>query len=239
MRLRANARLVLLALAATGGASSAIAGAAPAQYASSEAAGLASWYGDELAGNRTASGDRFDPTTITAAHRTLPLGSYAQVTDVESGRSIIVRINDRGPGRRDRVIDLSRGAAQQLGFGRRSVSRVTVKAYAPTTLEMAAIKAGRMIGTKPGSVVRAGSTDLAATRTVARLDPKRRYAVQIATFSNRERASRLAQRLSAHVLTVGPLYRVRLGPLSAAEVQRARDAVAARGYGDAQILPAD
>jgi rare lipoprotein A len=238
MRLRANARLVLLALAATGGASSAIAGAAPA-HAGSEAAGLASWYGDELAGNRTASGDRFDPTTITAAHRTLPLGSYAQVTDVESGRSIIVRINDRGPGRRDRVIDLSRGAAQQLGFGRRSVSRVTVKAYAPITLEIAAIKAGTMIGTKPDSVVRAGSTDLAATRTVARLDPKRRYAVQIATLSNRERATWLAQRLSAHVLTVGPLYRVRLGPLSAAEVQRARDAVAARGYGDAQILPAD
>jgi len=77
--------------------------------------GTASWYGRAFAGKRTASGERFDPNALTAAHRTLPLGSTAKVTDTASGHSVQVRINDRGPFRRGRIIDLSRRAAALLG----------------------------------------------------------------------------------------------------------------------------
>lgn len=78
--------------------------------------GLASWYGTELAGHRTASGEPFDPADYTAAHRSLPFGSKVRVTSLTSGRSVIVRINDRGPFSRARVIDVSKAAARDLGL---------------------------------------------------------------------------------------------------------------------------
>ena len=84
--------------------------------------GMASWYGAELAGHRTASGERFNPGDLTAAHRTLPLGSRVRVT--YQGRSVVVRINDRGPFARGRVIDLSRAAAEQIGLRRAGSGRV-------------------------------------------------------------------------------------------------------------------
>jgi rare lipoprotein A len=233
MRSKASVFLIALALGACTGAGGRAAAASAGDYGSYESTGLASWYGEELAGNRTASGERFNPAAITAAHRSLPLGSYAEVTDLDSGQSIVVRINDRGPGRRDRLIDLSRGAAQQLGFGRRSVAHVRVRAYTPTPLEAAALLAGKQGG---GDVVRAASIDRAP---MPALDPARTYQLQVATFSNRARAEALAARLGASVLASGSLYRVRIGPLAAKEVARARDVVASRGYGDAQILPAD
>ena len=78
--------------------------------------GEASYYGNELAGNRTASGERFDPEQLTAAHRTLPLGSKVRVTNPRNGESVVVRINDRGPYAHGREIDVSRAAAVQLGL---------------------------------------------------------------------------------------------------------------------------
>ena len=78
--------------------------------------GEASWYGARFAGRPTASGERFNPDEYTAAHRTLPFGSRVRVTHAASGRSVIVRINDRGPFHGDRVIDLSRAAAEDLGI---------------------------------------------------------------------------------------------------------------------------
>lgn len=92
------------------------ASAAPAVPASIAPAvhGRASWYGPGLHGLRTASGERFDMHDLTAAHRTLPLGSYAQVKNLSNGRTVVVRINDRGPQLRRRAIDLSYAAAEQL-----------------------------------------------------------------------------------------------------------------------------
>ena len=84
--------------------------------------GMASWYGAELAGHRTANGDRFDPNALTAAHRTLPLGSRVRVT--YAGRSVVVRINDRGPYAAGRVIDLSKAAAERIGLRARGSGRV-------------------------------------------------------------------------------------------------------------------
>jgi rare lipoprotein A len=79
-------------------------------------AGMASYYGRELAGNRTASGERFNPSDLTAAHRTLPLGSKVRVTNPRTGDSVIVRINDRGPFHGSRLIDLSEAAAREIGI---------------------------------------------------------------------------------------------------------------------------
>jgi rare lipoprotein A len=90
--------------------------------------GNATWYGGKLAGHRTANGERFDPRQMTAAHRTLPLGTWVDVTRVDTGQRVRVRINDRGPfGHEDRVIDLSRAAAEKLGMLKMGVARVEVR----------------------------------------------------------------------------------------------------------------
>ncbi|WP_408608268.1 septal ring lytic transglycosylase RlpA family protein [Caballeronia insecticola] len=87
-------------------------------------AGLASWYGRGFNGHRTANGERFDMHAMTAAHRTLPFGSWVRVTLAGRNRSILVRINDRGPFERNRVIDLSYGAAVALGIARHGAAKV-------------------------------------------------------------------------------------------------------------------
>jgi peptidoglycan lytic transglycosylase len=91
------------------------------------AEGLASWYGDDFHGRYTANGEIFDLNGITAAHPTMPLPSYARVTNLDNGHSIIVRVNDRGPYARNRVIDVSVRAAKLLEFYRRGTTRVRVE----------------------------------------------------------------------------------------------------------------
>ena len=89
--------------------------------------GLASFYGREHHGGPTASGERFDMRAMTAAHRSAPLGSRLQVTNLKNGKSVVVRINDRGPFVRGRIIDLSRGAAEVLGFTGAGITRVAIR----------------------------------------------------------------------------------------------------------------
>ena len=89
-----------------------------------KARGIASWYGAE-SGNRTSSGDRFNPRGLTAAHKTLPIPSKVRVTNIRNGRSVDVIINDRGPFKRNRLIDLSQGAAEHIGL--KGLAEVTVE----------------------------------------------------------------------------------------------------------------
>ncbi|HEX8668490.1 MAG TPA: septal ring lytic transglycosylase RlpA family protein [Allosphingosinicella sp.] len=89
--------------------------------------GEASYYGAELAGNRTASGERFNPQALTAAHRSLPLGTKLRVTNLSNGKSVIVRINDRGPFARSRLIDVSLGAARTIGMIRSGKAQVKLE----------------------------------------------------------------------------------------------------------------
>jgi rare lipoprotein A len=91
------------------------------------ARGMASYYGDELAGRPTASGEPFDPTQLTAAHRTLPLGTQLRVTHLRNGRSFIVRVNDRGPFTHRRIIDLSYAAARRLDMIETGIARVRLE----------------------------------------------------------------------------------------------------------------
>ncbi len=102
--------------------------------------GIASWYGPQFQGKRTASGEIFDMHKLTAAHRTLPLGTRVRVINLENGRSVIVRINDRGPFVKQRIIDLSYAAAKRLGFVHKGTAHVRLE-----VLEMPAVRPGAYV----------------------------------------------------------------------------------------------
>ena len=93
--------------------------------------GLASWYGEQFHNRNTANGEVFDMDRITAAHKTLPLPSIVEVTDLDTGKKLKVRVNDRGPFVSGRIIDLSKGAAKKLGIYQRGVARVRVRYIGP------------------------------------------------------------------------------------------------------------
>jgi len=93
--------------------------------------GIASWYGPEFQGKRTSSGEPYDMYAMTAAHKTLPLPTYVEVTNLENGRKVIVRVNDRGPFAKNRLIDLSYVAALKLGIVASGTARVRVRALTP------------------------------------------------------------------------------------------------------------
>jgi len=140
MRLSVSAALLALTPAVPA------AGEETARY---DEVGYATWYGEELAGARTASGAPFRPSAITAAHRTLPLGSYVEVTALDTGRTILVLINDRGPSRRDRLIDLSRGAATLLGSGHNAKVAVRINAVAASPEDRTALSGGKAGAERP------------------------------------------------------------------------------------------
>lgn len=94
---------------------------------------VASWYGPGFAGRRTSTGETYNPEELTAASKTLPLGSHVRVLNPDTGRSVVVRINDRGPFVRGRSLDLSHGAAQQIGLTGKGVGRVQVTPSATST----------------------------------------------------------------------------------------------------------
>lgn len=155
--------------------------------------GMASWYGRRFNGKRTASGEIYDMYAMTAAHPTLPLPSYARVTMLSSGKSIIVRINDRGPFHSSRIIDLSYTAAHKLGIVQGGSGKVEVAAITP-----AEISQGR---------------DVAPSTTGIFL--------QLGSFANRENAEKLLAQASTKLENSSPSlvilnrtdrYRVALGP---------------------------
>lgn len=121
----------------------------PAAAPSYDAVGYASWYGSE-SGNQTANGEQFRPGWITAAHTTLPLPTYVEVTALDTGRRIIVRVNDRGPfaGNR-RIIDLSRGAAEQLGVKAQGVVPVRVRRVDPPEKDRKRLREGKPAASLP------------------------------------------------------------------------------------------
>ena len=104
--------------------------------------GYAGWYGAE-SGNRTAAGERFRPGWITAAHPTLPLPTYLEVTALDTGRTAVVRVNDRGPFARGRILDLSRGAADLLGLRARGTAPVRVRRVEPPEAARARLRRGK------------------------------------------------------------------------------------------------
>lgn len=107
----------------------------PAEDPDYDQAGIASWYGEMFHGRKTANGEIYDMNALTAAHPTLPLPSYVKVTHLGNGRSLVLRLNDRGPFARNRVIDLSRQAARLLGIHKQGTGPVRVKYLRPAPLD--------------------------------------------------------------------------------------------------------
>ena len=122
---------------------------APAADPQYDMLGYATWYGNE-SGNQTANGERFRPRWYTAAHKTLPLPTYVEVTSLDTGRRIIVRINDRGPfGESARIIDLSQGAAELLGVRAKGKAAVRVRAVRPAERDRKALREGKAVRPLP------------------------------------------------------------------------------------------
>ncbi|HMK68070.1 MAG TPA: septal ring lytic transglycosylase RlpA family protein [Stellaceae bacterium] len=111
----------------------------PHEDLSYDETGIASWYGEAFHGRYTANGEVFDLNGLTAAHHTLPLPSIVQVTNLENGRSLTLRVNDRGPFARGRIIDVSRQAAKLLGFEQQGTAKVRVRVLDSETLEAQAV----------------------------------------------------------------------------------------------------
>jgi len=129
---RAGLGLTLCALIAAGCASTRTSRpTTAASAAGTRIVGLASWYGQRHQGHATASGEAFDMNKLTAAHRTMPFGTRLRVTNVENGRSVVVRVNDRGPWVSDRVLDVSQAAAKTLGMTGDGVTKVEIVVLGP------------------------------------------------------------------------------------------------------------
>ena len=186
--------------------------------------GQASWYGTKFHGKRTSSGEPYDLYAMTAAHKTLPLPTYVEVTNLHNDRSVIVRVNDRGPFHDDRLIDLSYTAAVKLdivGHGTGQVEVQAIDTSTPATAVAAPAQSGQQ-----------GDTDV--------------Y-LQVGAFSNRENAERLQRKIQAgNFGTVsivespgdnGTFYKVQVGPLSgSAEIEQANTSLKSMGINESHPI---
>lgn len=158
--------------------------------------GLASWYGADFHGRRTANGERYNMYAMTAAHKTLPLGTQVDVISQKTGRRIRVRVNDRGPFVAGRVIDLSLAAARALGSVEAGVVPVTVEAFLPASAFATTGAAPQRSGVPSPKTVPAPQSP-AAERAAAPPPLQGTFAVQVGAFAVESNARRLAARLPA------------------------------------------
>lgn len=156
--------------------------------------GEASWYGIEERGNPTANGEPMDPGAMTAAHRTLPFGTVVEVTDRETGQSIRVRINDRGPFRAGRIIDLSHEAARRLGIVARGVAPVTVTVVERAPESVFSVQVGAY---RAESGAAALAERLRAAGFPARVSPRAAgvHRVRVGRYGSRAEADRIRREL--------------------------------------------
>lgn len=201
--------------------------------------GIASWYGAEFHNKRTANGEIFNKRDLTAAHRTLPLPSMVRVTNLENGRSVLLRVNDRGPyvDTHERIIDVSEAAAKELGFHEKGKTKVRVQYSAKETAKLFYPD-----GRKPTMV--AGITPEYTLRG-SEVEPRSgTYFVQAGAYSTRNSAHAEAMQLrrihrtkiEAVELAGKQLYRVKLGPFKDVKVaDKILNQVAGVGYQDAII----
>jgi rare lipoprotein A len=134
--------------------------------------GIASWYGSKFHGRRTSSGELYDMHLATAAHKTLPLPSYAEVTNLDNGRKMIVKINDRGPFHEGRIIDLSYAAAIRLGVDKTGTARIDVRSIDVKTSRKSSVKVADGTFLQVGAFSkRSTAEDLAGKMKAARLKP--------------------------------------------------------------------
>lgn len=196
-----------------------------------KAEGIASWYGTKFHGRPTANGESYNIYAMTAAHKTLPIPAYARVTNLENGRSVVVRINDRGPFHDDRLIDLSYAAAVKLGYASKGTARVRVEVIDARTPPPAP---------PPRLPVQ---PEPQAPQQLA--TPDEIYYLQVGAFRNLESANRLRAEMvlnfnqQARVSTSEPegVYRVQVGPLDhISKVQALSELLIEAGHGEPRVL---
>jgi rare lipoprotein A len=200
-----------------------------AQHQAYRDRGLASWYGKRYHGKQTSNGETYDMYAMTAAHTVLPLPSYVKVTNLSNGRSVVVRVNDRGPFHDERVIDLSYAAAYKLRFVNQGSTMVEVEAIVPGVTS--APSAPVIAATEPPP--RAGPLDSGESGIF----------LQLGAFSIRDNAQGFVQRMrsdmvwlgdSIHLYKSGNLYKVHAGPYAN---RAAADADAVRVYRELGLAP--
>ena len=176
-----------------------------------EQEGLASWYGGKFQGRQTANGEIFDTNKFTAAHKTLAFGTVVKVTNLENGKSTVVRINDRGPFIPGRIIDLSRAAAVAIGLAGKGVAKVRVEELPSGSPEAA---------------------DIAATVTLVT------YSIQVAAFRSREYAERSLERLRDKGFTgtlertTEGIYRILVKDVQESELEDTKQQLQEHGWGN-------
>ncbi len=194
--------------------------------------GTASWYGEKFHGHKTSNGEVFDMYAMSAAHKSLPIPSYARVTNLENGRSVIVRVNDRGPFHGDRLIDLSYAAAIKLGYQGQGTARVEVAAITVTPDGAMTVAGEPMPGMDPLTGEEAGA---------------RALFLQLGSFSHQAPAQLMAEQAEAVVATAvrvravetaaGRFHRVQIGPFQTdGEAEQTRRQLEASGFEESILL---
>ncbi len=202
--------------------------------------GIASWYGTKFHGRKTSNGEIYDMYKMTAAHKTLPIPTYVEVTNLKNGRSVVVRVNDRGPFHENRIIDLSYVAAKKLGIAANGTGLVEVRSIDPNNWQA-----------KPNSRYarnyRTASSSVAETRQPA-TDTGQDAAlfIQAGAFASQHNAKQLQKKLnellpdSSVKLAFAEqdrLYRVRIGPIpSVSEADRVARTISENGYPPPQVV---
>lgn len=223
--------------------------------------GVASWYGQQFQGRYTANGEIYDLNDLTAAHKTLPLPCIVEVTNLSNGRTLRLRVNDRGPFADSRIIDVSRRAAQLLGFVGAGTAEVRVRVLREQSIA-AAEQVIRESGQNPQILAAALAHRPSPAQTmVARAEPspmaypsypqtlsprpQRRLYVEAGTFYEKQYARRVGSAVSplgsVAIVTISdrgtPFYRVQLGPfVSNREAEAARARLVGGGYREARVI---
>lgn len=190
--------------------------------------GFASWYGKKFNGYKTSNGEIYDMYAMTAAHKTLPIPSYVRVTNLQNGKTVVVRVNDRGPFHEGRIIDLSYAAAQRIGIHKMGTGKVEVEIVMPND---------------PPAIPRRAEQTIQAVNN-SRL-PDNTY-LQVAAFANREAAKNFAAAIAAQISFLPvvhsetqpkEVHRVRVGPFKTSqELEIARQELAKKNFTDVHLV---
>jgi len=196
--------------------------------------GIASWYGRKFHGRRTSNGEVYDMYSMSAAHKKLPIPTYVEVTNLENGRKVVVRVNDRGPFHDNRIIDLSYAAASRIGMLGKGTALVEIRAIDPAAPkpppQLAQAPPAKPQSARVVQIAAATAATAAPPLTPASsgVPPAPRIYLQAGAFSDSGNAERmrlrLEQGLARHVRVIpitadsGPVHRVQVGPLASVEV---------------------
>ncbi|MBI1233225.1 MAG: septal ring lytic transglycosylase RlpA family protein [Alphaproteobacteria bacterium] len=205
--------------------------------------GVASWYGPGFHGRLTASGEVFDENLMTAAHTTLPIPSLVEVTNIENGRTVVVRLNDRGPFADDRIIDLSRAAATELGFIGQGLANVRVRYLGP--VDGPGVSAPPVIFTASNTGDDPIAAQVLADMRANGETSQRLVTIQAGSFTDRDNAQALQARLEPRgdawieeaIVNGQTVFRVLLGQWeNRAEAEMTRTALRTDGIFDARVV---